>query len=89
MNRQMKLPSTDPICSSVAYSKYKELVYENAYEKGFVNVDLNDNESGGGSSIAAESGCVSATPSTPRSEHSSALGGQQLKQWRTHSETEI
>jgi len=73
--------------SSVAYSKYKELVYESAYENGFVNVDLNDNESNGS---VGESGCVLATPcSTPGSARSETSGAQQLQKWRHHSETEI
>jgi len=69
--------------SSVAYNKYKQLVYE---ENGFVNVDLNENESLGG-----ESGCVSATPcSTPGSVRSDVVFNEQPTQKRrNHSETEI
>jgi len=67
--------------SSVAYSKYKQLVYE---ENGFVNVDLNENES-----VGSESGCVSATPcSTPGSIRSDINFNEQPGR-RKHSETEI
>jgi len=69
--------------SSVAYSKYKQLVY---VENGFVNVDLNESASVGG-----ESGCVTATPcSTPGSVRSDLDSNEQRTQkLRHHSETEI
>ena len=44
----------------MAYSKYKQLVYENVYENGFVNVDLNENveSAGGGSGCSGGGGSL-------------------------------